>query len=72
MAVGFDVGGVDIQGDPLGWAVVAFQEQIDEEVLEMGRLGGDFVITPVVVLKAPFHSSQGGTSGQGFEGVVSL
>jgi hypothetical protein len=39
MAVGFDGGGVDIQGDALGRAVVAFQEQIDEEILEMGRLG---------------------------------
>ncbi|MCF8483089.1 MAG: hypothetical protein K9H25_21910 [Rhodospirillum sp.] len=72
IAVGFDVRGVDIQGDPLGWAVVAFQEEVDVKVLETGRLGGELVIAPVVVLETPLHSPQGGTPGKGFGRLVFL
>jgi hypothetical protein len=65
MVVGLDVRGVDIQGDPLGWAVVAFGKQVHIEILEPVRLGGDLVIATIVLLEAPFHAPQGGTPGQG-------
>jgi hypothetical protein len=72
MAVGHDVGGVDIQGNPLGRGIVAFGEQVHIEILKPVRLGGDLVVAAIVLLKAPLHPPQSGTPGQGFGRFVSL
>ena len=68
LAVGFDVGGVDVQHDPLRWGVVAGGEQIDIQILQPGRVGGDLVVTPVGHLETPLQSPQRRTPGQRRQG----
>ncbi len=52
MAVGFDVGGIDIKGDALGRAVVAVEVKIYQQILQFLKLWNEWVVAGIGGLAA--------------------
>ena len=60
MAVDFDVGGIDVECDVVGWCIAAFDEQFDIEILKLRRPCGEFVIAAISFDEVPLQPPKGG------------
>ena len=62
MAMGFDVGGINIQDDLFGWGIMTVEKDVGEQVGEFLQVWHHLVIAGITGLPGMFQPVEGGLS----------